>query len=167
MANDKEKRAQEALERFRNSASVVGSIMNGSQQKLAAAAAVARSVAAPISTPITLPANPNLASEFYKRLVDWIQKYDESLDQEHEVGVRLVSFGQALTFHLQDIGYWNPSLISFKGTTQNGEPVELIQHVSQISVLLQTLKRVDPTQPKHPLGFAAWPDEADEAPNPE
>lgn len=105
---------------------------------------------------IEMPVNQNLASEFHKRLIKWIQDFDENLDQEHEVGVRLVSFGQAVTFHLENISYWNPSLISFSGLTEAGEPVELIQHVSQISILLLKFKRKDPEKPKRPIGFATW-----------
>ena len=97
----------------------------------------------------------NFASEFHKRLVKWIDDYDSSLDQDHEVGVRLVSFGQTVVFHLNDISYWNPSLISFIGLTNEGEPVELIQHVSQISILLMKLKRLDTSKPKKKIGFRA------------
>lgn len=100
-----------------------------------------------------LPIDPNLASEFKKRLIKWVNEFDASLDSEHEVGARLVSFGQTVTIHLLDIGYWNPSLIVFRGTRENGEPAELIQHVSQISVLLVKVKRLDPTTPKRPIGF--------------
>lgn len=95
----------------------------------------------------------NHASEFHRRLIEWIASFDQSLDQEHEVGIRLVSFGQAIVFRLEDLGYWNPSLISFKGQTEDGQPVELIQHVTQISVLLMRLPRADPTAPKKPIGF--------------
>ncbi|MET0753727.1 MAG: DUF6173 family protein [Pyrinomonadaceae bacterium] len=97
--------------------------------------------------------NPNLASEFHKRLIKWINDFDSTLDQEHEVGVRLVSFGQTVVFHLFDISYWNPSLISFIGITNDGEPVELIQHISQISILLMKLKRLDTSKPKRKIGF--------------
>jgi hypothetical protein len=97
----------------------------------------------------------NLASEFHKRLVEWINNFDSTLDQEYEVGVRLVSFGQTVVFHLDDISYWNPSLISFRGKTEDGQPVELIQHVSQISILLMKLKRPDPSKPKKKIGFIA------------
>jgi hypothetical protein len=79
--------------------------------------------------------------------------FDATLDQEHEVGVRLVSFGQTVVFHLDDIGFWNPSLICFKGVTDDGSPVELIQHASQISVLLMKLCRKDPSKPKRRIGF--------------
>ncbi len=106
-------------------------------------------------TPIFVPpTNENWASEFHERLVTWINEFENSLDEEHEVGIRLVSFGQVLTFHLLDIGYWNPSLISFKGLTENNEPVELIQHVSQISILLQKVKRLNPEEPKRKIGFS-------------
>jgi len=97
----------------------------------------------------------NYASEFYKRLVDWIKNFDANLDQTHEVGVRLVNFGQTVTFHLEDMSYWNPSLISFTGRKEDGQPVELIQHVSQISILLTSLPRENPNQPKSPIGFSA------------
>ena len=95
----------------------------------------------------------NHASEFHKRLSQWIREFDVSLDEAHEVGIRLVSFGQAITFHLHELGYWNPSLIIIKGTMETGEPVELIQHVSQISILLTKLPRQNPEEPKKPMGF--------------
>ena len=101
-------------------------------------------------------ANPNLASEFHRRLISWINDFHKSLDNEHEVGARLVNFGQSVTFHIEDIGYWNPSLISFTGKNENGEPVELVQHVTQISILLVAMRRSDISQPKRPIGFASW-----------
>ena len=102
------------------------------------------------------PKDQNLADEFYKRLVQWMNEFHKSLDEDLEVGVRLVNFGQTVTFHVDDIGYWNPSLISFRGKNENGESVELIQHVSQISILLVALKREDMNKPKRPIGFASW-----------
>ena len=105
---------------------------------------------------VEIPKNQNLADEFYRRLINWINDFHKKLDDEHEVGARLVSFGQTVTFHIEDISYWNPSLISFIGNNENDEPVELIQHVSQISVLLVAMKRKDTTQPKRPIGFADW-----------
>ncbi len=95
----------------------------------------------------------NYASEFYKRLISWISEFDQSLDEESEVGIRLVSFGQTVVFKLEDMGYYNPSLICFKGYTENSDPVELIQHVSQISILLMRLPRKNPEEPKKPFGF--------------
>jgi hypothetical protein len=104
--------------------------------------------------PLVVNAEANYASEFHKRLAKWISDFDAGLDEAHEVGVRLVNFGQTVVFHLESMGYWNPSLITFSGRTDDGNPVDLIQHVSQISVLLMKLPRQDPSTPKHPIGFA-------------
>ncbi|MGP3607644.1 DUF6173 family protein [Anoxybacteroides rupiense] len=97
--------------------------------------------------------NPNLASEFYKRLIEMINDFEGDLDEEHEVGIRLVSFGQTLQFHIESIGYCNPSLITFQGRLQNGARVELIQHVSQINFLLMALPKMDESGPPRRIGF--------------
>ena len=103
--------------------------------------------------PLVVAAQANYASEFHRRLVKWINDFDATLDESHDVGVRLVTFGQAVVFHLENIWYWNPSLIRFSGHMEDGSPVDLIQHVSQISVLLMKLTRTDPSQPKRPIDF--------------
>ena len=97
----------------------------------------------------------NLASECERRLRQLIHDYDASLDNAFEVGASLVSFGEKTVFHLRDIDSWNPSLIILSGVTSDGRPVTLIQHVSQISVLLTRLPRADPTAPKQLFGFSA------------
>ena len=65
-----------------------------------------------------------------------------------------MTFGQAITFHVQDVGYYNPNLITFYGKTDDGQKVQLVQHVSHLSFLLIALPRIDPNQPKRPFGFA-------------
>ena len=106
-------------------------------------------------SPVVRQVEENQASEFHKRLVIWINEFNNSLDEANEVGVRLVSFGQTVVFHLEDLGHWNPSLISFRGVTADGEPVELIQHVSQISILLMKLPRRNPDHSRTQFGFHA------------
>nr|BDD43637.1 hypothetical protein 6 [Bacillaceae bacterium] len=102
-----------------------------------------------------IPVNQNLASEFYKRLVEMINDFNNNLDDEHEVGMRLVSFGQSVQFHVEDLGYYDPSLIRFYGRTEDGSNIELIQHVSQISFLLMAVKKLDPDAPKRQIGFGS------------
>jgi hypothetical protein len=95
----------------------------------------------------------NLASEFVRHIVEEIREYSATLDEAHEAGVRLVNFGQTVTFHLEKINYANPSLVYFSGTTMDtGDPVELIQHISQISILLMKIPRLHPGKP---IGFLA------------
>jgi hypothetical protein len=97
------------------------------------------------------PIGPYLADAFYERLESWIAQFESTLDPDHEVGARLVSFGQSLEFHLTDMSYWNPQLIRFDGVDNAGQRVELIQHVSQISVLLVAMPKRGETAIR--LGF--------------
>lgn len=50
-------------------------------------------------------AEQGIASQFHKRLIEWINDFHSSLDEEHEVGVRLVNFGQNIVFQLDNIRY--------------------------------------------------------------
>ncbi|EAZ90451.1 DUF6173 family protein [Crocosphaera chwakensis] len=95
----------------------------------------------------------NLASEYAKQLLSKINQFDSQLDNEHEVGVKLVSFGQTITFHVSYIGYYNPSLVLFIGLTDDGNRVELVQHISQISFLLIALPKLKLEEPKQKIGF--------------
>lgn len=97
----------------------------------------------------------NLASEFHKRIMEMILDFESELDEEHEIGVKLVNFGQTVQFNITGIGYYNPSLIHFYGQTESGNRIELVQHVSQISFLLMSMKKVDPDPevPPKRIGF--------------
>jgi hypothetical protein len=92
--------------------------------------------------------------------------FDEELDQDHEVGMKLVTYGQAVTIHVTKLGFFNPSLIMFFGDTEDGDRVQLIQHVSQISFLLVALPKLNPDEPKRPFGFeqCVQPTENENAP---
>ncbi len=98
-------------------------------------------------------AQQNLASEFCKKLYKEINEFGLSLDSESEVAVRLVSFGETVQFGIESIGFSDPSLIIFSGHTSDGSHVQLVQHISQISMLLLATQRLNPEQPKFPIGF--------------
>lgn len=85
-------------------------------------------------------------------LKGYIQTFEASLDEEHEVGARLVNFGQSISFHINQLGFSKPNIVTFHGVTETGEIVQLIQHVSQLSVLLVAMKRVT-NEPKRTIGF--------------
>ncbi|MGV0104786.1 DUF6173 domain-containing protein [Nostoc sp. DSM 114160] len=106
---------------------------------------------------ISLIASTNFADNFYSQLVHWINEFNRTIDDNFEVGVVLGNFGQTYVFHLLDIGFNNPSLIIFYGLTEQNEPVRLIQHVNQISILLLKLPRKEPNKPKKVFGFQVNP----------
>ncbi len=97
----------------------------------------------PITLPgITLPKNVNPAEWTYERLAKYIEEFEKSLDNEHEIGARLVSFGQSIVFHIDDIGYHGPDIITFYGKDNIGQDVQLIQNIAQLSVLLVAMKKL-------------------------
>ncbi len=87
--------------------------------------------------------NHNLADAFYDRLISIIIDFEKNLKSDEEVGARLVSIGETIIIHIDDLGYWNPSLIYFYGRDNNDREVQLVQHVSQISVLLIKVPRTN------------------------
>jgi hypothetical protein len=92
-----------------------------------------------------------LASGYYERLADYIINFEKELKENEEVGAKLITFGESIIIHIDDIGYWNPRLITFDGYDTTGQKVKLIQHVNQISVLLIKLERTHPERPR--IGF--------------
>ncbi|CAH0319424.1 hypothetical protein SRABI89_05228 [Pseudomonas koreensis] len=78
----------------------------------------------------------------FKSLGEYVQAFEAELDDDHEVGARLVSFGNAIQIHVHSIGFTAPFLITFSGVTEKGDSVRLIQHVSQLSFLLVALRKI-------------------------
>lgn len=94
----------------------------------------------------------NYAQAFYERLILYIVEFEKGLKEDEEVGARLVSFGESMEIHIDNLGYWNPSLICFYGRDNNGREVQLVQHVSQISILLMKVPRIADRKPVR-IGF--------------
>ena len=98
-------------------------------------------------------AEARTAGGLVKRVMSQIQEFEAALDLEHEVGIQLVSFGQAVVIHVQNIGYIQPNLVLFAGMTDDKKPMKLIQHMSQLSFLLTAVPRLDPDAKRRPIGF--------------
>ena len=64
------------------------------------------------------------------------------MNGDHEIGARLMSFGSVVTFHTDDVGYFSPDIISFYGKDDNGQAVQLVQNISQLSVLLAAIRKL-------------------------
>src|SRR5258706_280229 len=55
------------------------------------------------------------AEEVFYRLAAYVREFEANLDHDHEIGARMVSFGATVQFHIVDMGYWNPDIITFEG----------------------------------------------------
>lgn len=96
--------------------------------------------------------NPNMAKTTYNRIAQAIDDFQTALGPKDEVGALLAMFGREVLIHIHDIGFYNPQLIVFYGQTQDGNKVRLVQHQSQVNILLMAVRPLEGQEPRR-LGF--------------
>jgi len=101
-----------------------------------------------------LPAKASPAEWAFARLSRMIEDFEEKLDKEHEVGCTFVGTPGDGTVKINDLGFWAPDLLLFYGKGENGKPIRLIQHHTQLNVLLTALPKEVPQEPPRRIGFA-------------
>lgn len=88
----------------------------------------------------------------YERLILYIQNFEEQLDNEHEVAMGMTG-GDAGVLRIEGMGYFDPDIVTFYGSDPTGAKTQLIQHVTQLSVMLRALpKHIDRKEPTR-IGF--------------
>jgi len=88
----------------------------------------------------------------YERVVLYLKKFEETLDDNHEVAMGFVG-ATAGVLRIQGMGYFDPDIVTFYGTDPAGGKMQLVQHVSQLNVVLRALpKEVEATEPNR-IGF--------------
>lgn len=93
------------------------------------------------------------ASYAYEVIMDRIKEFEDDLDDDHEVGMRLATFGAAITMAVTDIGYSNPNTLVFYGYV-DGKRATLLQHMSQMNFLLVAVPKPEPEKPPRRIGFS-------------
>lgn len=88
----------------------------------------------------------------YERLILYIQNFEKTLDNEHEVAMGFTG-GDAGVLRIEGMGYFDPDIVTFYGSDPTGGKTQLVQHVSQLNVMLRTLpKQVEASEPNR-IGF--------------
>lgn len=108
----------------------------------------------PIYKPIEVQPAPiaySYSDTQFKLLRKYISDFEQTLDEEHEVGILLTNFGQATLMQVTEIGWEKSVLMIFRGYV-NGTYSTLIQHVSQLNFLLTSVPK-EPDRPKRTIGF--------------
>lgn len=97
----------------------------------------------------------------YEKIMEQIVAFERTLDDEHEIALKLTSFGSAITMIVTEIGYQNPDILYFYGFV-NGKNAQLIQHTNQLNFLITSVERKDKTKPARRIGFINSNDSDDE-----
>ena len=88
----------------------------------------------------------------YERLVIYIQNFEEQLDSEHEIAVGFVG-GDAGVLRIEGLGFFDPDMVTFYGTDRDGTKTQLIQHVTQLSVMLRAIPKENTEIAAKRIGF--------------
>lgn len=96
--------------------------------------------------------NKSPARWAYERLVLYIQNFETHLDGEHEIAMGFTG-GDTGVLRIEGMGYFDPDIITFYGSDGAGGKTQLVQHVSQLSVMLRALPKPKKDQPANRIGF--------------
>lgn len=81
------------------------------------------------------------AANMCERINKLIRNFEKSLQPDEVAAMSLASFSSRPII-IRRLGYWNPDLIVLYGFDPNtGEALKMIQHISQFTLCLITLKK--------------------------
>jgi hypothetical protein len=62
--------------------------------------------------------------------------------------------GTAGVLRIEGVGYFNPDIVTFYGADEAGTKMQLIQHVTQLNVVLRAVTKATPeAEPPRRIGF--------------
>jgi hypothetical protein len=112
---------------------------------------------APEPAPQEKPKSP--AEWAYDRLILYIRNFEQQLDASHEIAMGFAG-GDAGVLKIEGLGFFDPDLVTFYGRDDQGAKTQLIQHYSQLSVMLRAVAKETPAEePARRIGFrlaAGW-----------
>jgi hypothetical protein len=94
----------------------------------------------------------NPAEYMYERMLQMIEAHQDRLPEDYELGVQVIG-GGAPPFHLRQISYSNPDILIFLGKDSDGNIVQLMQHHTQMSVVLLSMPKLE--EKPYRVGFTA------------
>lgn len=88
----------------------------------------------------------------YQRLILYIQNFEKLLENEEEIAMGFTDTGGGF-LRIEGLGHFDPDIVTFFGTDQTGAKVQLVQHVSQLNVLLRAMPKPKEAEKPRRIGF--------------
>jgi hypothetical protein len=89
----------------------------------------------------------------YERLILYLKNFEEQLDKNHEVAMGFTG-SSAGVLRIEGVGFFDPDIVTFYGADETGSKMQLIQHVTQLNVVLRAIsKESPPEEPARRIGF--------------
>ena len=88
----------------------------------------------------------------YDRLILYIRNFEAQLDATQEIAMGFTG-GQAGVLQIEGVGFFDPDLVTFYGRDEGGAKTQLIQHVTQLNVILRAVPKQVSEDPPRRIGF--------------
>lgn len=88
----------------------------------------------------------------YERIILYLKNFEESLDNEHEAAMGFAG-GEVGVMRIEGMGYFDPDIVTFYGSDPTGAKTQLIQHVTQLNVMLRALPKATKKDAPNRIGF--------------
>jgi len=89
----------------------------------------------------------------YERLILYLKNFEEQLDKNHEVAIGFTG-STAGILRIEGVGFFDPDILTFYGSDGDGTKMQLIQHVTQLNVVLRAISKATPAEePARRIGF--------------
>ncbi|WP_298973998.1 DUF6173 family protein [uncultured Roseobacter sp.] len=98
----------------------------------------------------------------YERIILYLKHFEEQLDNSHEVAMGFTG-GDVGVLRIEGMGYFDPDIVTFYGSDGAGGKTQLIQHVSQLNVMLRALPKPEEKAEARRIGFRLAQDIEDSA----
>ena len=88
----------------------------------------------------------------YERIILYIKNFEEQLDASQEVAMGFTG-GDAGVLRIEGMGYFDPDILTFYGVDGAGGRTQMVQHVSQLNVMLRALPKPPEKAQATRIGF--------------
>ena len=105
-----------------------------------------------VELPEPEPGNKSPARWAYERLVQYIRNFEAQLNAGQEVAMGFAG-SEAGVLRIEGLSYYDPDILTFYGRDDEGLKTQLIQHVTQLSVILRAVPKLAPEIPARRIGF--------------
>lgn len=94
---------------------------------------------------------PNMAEYAVKAIHKEIADFEASLDAEHELGMPVAGGPSGLCVHVRKVYRYGNDKLVFAGVDNDQNPVRLIQHLTQLNLLMMAVPKIGPVATR--IGF--------------
>lgn len=99
------------------------------------------------------PAAKGAAQWAYERVLLYLQNFERQLDPEQEIALGFAG-SDAGVLRIEGVGFFDPDILTFYGRSESGLRTQLVQHVSQLNLMLQAVPRPSSDEgPPRRFGF--------------